>query len=74
MKGYGNLLVVDHGGSYYSVYAHLDEFTCALNDQLRASAIVGRVGRGVLSEAASLYFEIRKEGIPEDPLTWVSQL
>ncbi len=74
MKGYGNLLVVDHGGSYYSVYAHLDEFTCALNDQLLALAIVGRVGRGVLSDTASLYFEIRKGGIPEDPLTWVSQL
>ncbi len=74
MKGYGNLLVVDHGGGYHSVYAHLDEFTCALNDQLKTSDIVGRVGRGVLSDVASLYFEIRKGGIPEDPLTWVSQL
>ena len=74
MKGYGNLLVVDHGGSYYSVYAHLDEFSCALNDQLQALDIVGRVGRGGLSDTASLYFEIRKGGVPEDPLTWVSQL
>ncbi len=74
MKGYGNLLVVDHGGGYYSIYAHLEEFACQINDQLRASDIVGRVGRGVLSDTPSLYFEIRKGGIPEDPLIWISQL
>ncbi|MBN2809723.1 MAG: peptidoglycan DD-metalloendopeptidase family protein [Deltaproteobacteria bacterium] len=74
MKGYGNLLVVDHGGGYYSIYAHLEAFACSLNDYLRTSDIVGQVGRGVLSETASLYFEIRKDGIPEDPLSWVSQM
>ena len=74
MKGYGNLLVVDHGGGYYSIYAHLEEFACRINDHLQSSDMIGRVGRGVLSDASSLYFEIRKDGIPEDPLTWVSQL
>ncbi len=74
MKGYGNLLVVDHGGGYYSIYAHLEDFACRINDRLRAFDIVGRVGQGVLSDAPSLYFEIRKGGIPEDPLIWVSQL
>ena len=74
MKGYGNLLVVDHGGGYYSIYAHLDEFVCRINDHLQSLDMVGRVGRGILSDASSLYFEIRKGGIPEDPLTWVSQL
>ena len=74
MKGYGNLLVVDHGGGYYSIYAHLEAFACRINDRLQAFDIVGRVGQGVLSDASSLYFEIRKGGIPEDPLTWISQL
>lgn len=74
MKGYGKLLVVDHGGGYYSIYGHLEEFICKVNDQLQATDIVGRVGRGAFSESASLYFEIRKGGVPEDPLTWVSQL
>ena len=74
MKGYGNLLVVDHGGGYYSIYAHLEEFACRINDLLQAFDIVGQVGQGVLSEIPSLYFEIRKGGIPEDPLTWVSLL
>lgn len=74
MKGYGNLLVVDHGGGYYSIYAHLDGFTCRINDNLQALDIVGQVGQGVLSDVPSLYFEIRKGGIPEDPLVWISQL
>ncbi len=74
MKGYGNLLVVDHGGGYYSIYAHLEDFACRINDRLRAFDVVGRVGQGALSDIPSLYFEIRKGGIPEDPLIWVSQL
>ncbi|MCK5681334.1 peptidoglycan DD-metalloendopeptidase family protein [bacterium] len=74
MKGYGNLLVVDHGGGYHSVYAHLDKFSCVVNDQLKALDVIGEVGSGVFSETPSLYFEIRQGGVPEDPLVWVSQL
>ena len=74
MKGYGNLLVVDHGGGYHSVYAHLDKFTCKVHDQLKGADIVGGVGSGLFSETPSLYFEIRKDGVPEDPLIWIKQL
>lgn len=74
MKGYGNLLVVDHGGGYHSVYAHLDKFNCKVHDQLKAADVVGGVGSGVFSDTPSLYFEIRKDGVPEDPLVWIKQL
>ena len=74
MKGYGNLLVVDHGGGYYSVYAHLDKFTCSVNDRLKALDIIGEVGQGLFSNTSSLYFEIRKGGVPEDPMIWISEL
>ncbi len=74
MKGYGNLLVVNHGGGYYSVYAHLDKFSCMLNDHLQALDVIGNVGQGQFSDTSSLYFEIRKDGVPEDPLIWISQL
>jgi len=74
MKGYGNLLVVNHGGGYYSVYAHLDKFACTVNDHLQALDVVGKVGQGQFSDTPSLYFEIRKDGVPEDPLIWISQL
>jgi septal ring factor EnvC (AmiA/AmiB activator) len=74
MKGYGNLLVVDHGGGYVSVYAHLRHLACRVNDYLKSRQVVGEVGIGAFSDVPSLYFEIRRDGIPEDPLTWVSQL
>ncbi len=74
MKGYGNLLVADHGGGYCSVYAHLREFSCKVGDHLKSRQVIGDVGNGVFSDIPSLYFEIRKNGVPEDPLTWVSQI
>ncbi len=74
LKGYGNLLVVDHGAGYFSIYAHLQEFNCRLGDKVVAGQQVGRVGVGIFSDTPSLYFEIRNNGVPEDPLTWVSQL
>ncbi len=74
MKGYGNLLVVNHGGGYYSVYAHLDKFACKVNDHILAQDVVGNVGQGQFSDTPTLYFEIRKDGVPEDPLIWISQL
>ncbi len=74
MKGYGNLLVVNHGGGYYSVYAHLEKFNCTVNDHLQAQDVVGNVGSGQFSDTPSLYFEIRKDGVPEDPLIWISQI
>jgi len=74
MKGYGNLLVVDHGGGFFSVYAYLEDFSCRIKDRLQGSEIIGRVGRGGISNEPALYFEIRRDGVPEDPLTWVSDM
>ena len=74
MKGYGRLLVIDHGAGYYSIYAYLEEFSRQVNDEVAGSEIIGRVGRGGLSNTPALYFEIRREGVPEDPLTWVTEL
>ncbi|MBN2707049.1 MAG: peptidoglycan DD-metalloendopeptidase family protein [Deltaproteobacteria bacterium] len=74
MKGYGNLLVVDHGGGFFSIYAYLEEFNCQIEDRLQGSEIIGRVGRGGISNEPALYFEIRRDGVPEDPLTWVSDM
>jgi septal ring factor EnvC (AmiA/AmiB activator) len=74
LKGYGNLLVVDHGSGYFSVYAHLQDFACKVGAVLVNRQVIGRVGVGMFTDGPSLYFEIRKDGVPEDPLTWVSQL
>jgi murein hydrolase activator len=72
-QGYGNLLIIDHGMNYYSLYGHCDEFLVRKGDFVRAEqpiAVAGDIGslRGV-----SLYLEIRYKSRPLDPLQWLKR-
>jgi septal ring factor EnvC (AmiA/AmiB activator) len=71
-KGYGNLLIVDHGDSYYSLYAHASELLVQVGDQVKRHQIVGRTGDGGSLQSPALYFEIRHQGKPENPLEWLA--
>ena len=62
--GYGNLVIVDHGGGFYSLYSNLDEMTARVGSELTAGAKIGTV-------ADYLHFEIRKDGKPVNPLDWL---
>lgn len=69
-SGYGNMLIIDHGERYYSVYAHLSELLKKSGDSVRRGEAIGRVGDSDSLSGARLYFEIRKDGRPVDPLPW----
>jgi septal ring factor EnvC (AmiA/AmiB activator) len=69
-KGYGLMVVVDHGGKHHSLYAHLGEARVQPGQRLAAGEEVGTVGPGTL-EGPGLYFEMRFQGRPEDPLEWL---
>jgi septal ring factor EnvC (AmiA/AmiB activator) len=71
-KGYGNLLIVDHGDSYYSLYAYASELLVRVGERLKRQQVVGRTGEGVSLNAPALYFEIRHQGKPENPLEWLA--
>jgi murein hydrolase activator len=71
-KGYGNLLIVDHGDSYYSLYAYASELSVRVGERLTRQQVVGRTGEGVSLNAPALYFEIRHQGKPENPLEWLA--
>jgi septal ring factor EnvC (AmiA/AmiB activator) len=71
-KGYGNLLIVDHGASYYSLYAHASELLVQVGDRLKRQQVVGRTGEGGSLNGPALYFEIRHQGKPENPLEWLA--
>jgi septal ring factor EnvC (AmiA/AmiB activator) len=73
-KGYGNLLVVDHGGGFYSLMAHLDVLEKAVGDELQQGAEVGTVGDTGSLKGAYLYFELRDGQKPLDPERWLSRL
>jgi len=74
LKGYGNLIIIDHGEGYYSIYGHLLEFKAKVNENIRQREVIGSVGDTDSLIGPALYFEIRKHGKPQDPLEWVSPM
>ena len=70
LDGYGRLLIVDHGGGYHSLYAHLSEFGVATGQQIRGREVVGRSGESGSLEGPKLYFELRQQGVPVNPQEW----
>lgn len=73
-KGYGNLIILDHGGNYYTLYAHADEIMVKAGDQVKTRQLLGKVGDTDSVKGAHLYFEVRANGKPEDPQHWLAKL
>ena len=65
-----NLVIVEHGERAFSLYGHLSSIQVAQGERLPAQAPVGRSGLNPNGTAA-LYFELRVDGKPVDPLQWL---
>ena len=70
--GYGNLVILDHGDKAYTLYGHLSSVTVKKGDRVDAQGTVGLTGRDP-SGNPSLYFELRVDGAPVDPLQWLKR-
>lgn len=66
-KGYGKLVIVDHGNSYHTLYGHALHLDRGVGDRVKAGEILARAG---FPGTGGLYFEIRHHGVPLDPLSW----
>ncbi len=71
LRGYGNLLILDHGGGYHSLMAHLSTLEPAVGATVAAGEVVGAVGDTGSLKGAYLYFEIRRGGQAVDPALWL---
>jgi septal ring factor EnvC (AmiA/AmiB activator) len=69
--GYGRMVIVDHGGSYFTVSGHLDELGVALGDRLAAGDALGSAGETGSLTGPRLYFEIRRGAEALDPADWL---
>ncbi|TET44608.1 hypothetical protein E3J62_09845 [candidate division TA06 bacterium] len=69
--GYGQVIIIDHGGGYYSLYAHLSSILIDVGDSVRERDIIGEVGDSGSLEGSRLHFEIREQGRPADPAIWL---
>ncbi len=71
--GYGNLLIIDHGDRFHTVIGHALELLKGVNDWVETGEPIAKVGGTGLLGGASLYFEVRQDGKPVDPVEWFSQ-
>jgi len=71
LQGYGQMVIVDHGDGVMSLYGHNKRILKAVGDQVRQSDTIATMGNTAGLKRAALYFEIRKNGIAQDPLKWV---
>jgi septal ring factor EnvC (AmiA/AmiB activator) len=70
-KGYGNMIIIDHGNNYYTIYAHLEETFKSKGDAVETREVIATVGDTGSIGGAKLYFEVRHHGKPENPLEWL---
>ncbi|MBI4686466.1 MAG: peptidoglycan DD-metalloendopeptidase family protein [Nitrospirae bacterium] len=70
-KGYGQLLIINHGEGYHTLYANLSEIFHKVGDTIKEYQPIGRAGVSGILNVPSLYFEIRHKGKPVNPLYWL---
>lgn len=72
LRGFGNLLILDHGRRYMSLYAYNDGLLRQLGDSVRSGDPIAHVGQSGGAGESGLYFELRHDGRAFDPLQWVA--
>jgi len=72
LRGFGNLLIIDHGDGYLTVYGNNESLFKQAGDKVRSGEAVASVGNSGGNPESGLYFELRHQGQALDPLKWVS--
>ena len=67
------MVIVDHNNGYETYYAHLSEINVQVGDVLAKGDVLGKVGNTGFSTGPHLHFEVRKDGVPQDPQQYISQ-
>ena len=72
-KGYGKLIIIDHGNGFYSLYGNLSKLDLVKGDHAAKGAIIGLAGDTGSMKGSKLYFEIRRNGEAQDPMLWLAK-
>jgi murein hydrolase activator len=73
LRGYGNIVIIDHGAGYLSLYGHNESIVKQVGDNINAGEAIASVGSTGGSLDSGVYFELRQDGKPFDPMRWVGQ-
>jgi septal ring factor EnvC (AmiA/AmiB activator) len=71
LRGYGSFIIIDHGGGYYTLYAHLDEIDVEIGQKVSPGERIGSVGESGSLSGPRLHFELRKGKEQLDPELWL---
>ena len=69
-KGYGRHVVIDHGFSYKTLYAHMDKILAKKGQKIKRGDVIGYLGNTGLSTGPHLHYEVRKNNKPIDPINF----
>jgi septal ring factor EnvC (AmiA/AmiB activator) len=70
LQGYGSLIIIDHGQGYMTVHGFNQSLYKHIGDSVTAGDVIASVGKSGGRKQSGLYFGIRKQGMPVDPLSW----
>lgn len=73
LKGYGNLIIINHGDSFYTLYAHVEEFFKKKGELVDTSEVIALAGDTGSIKGPCLHFEVRHHGKPVDPMKWLKK-
>ena len=73
LRGFGLLIIIDHGDGYLSLYGNNESLLREAGDWVRPGEVLAYAGNSGGRSQASLYFEIRKDGKPQNPLRWLKR-
>lgn len=73
LRGFGNMIIVDHGGQYLSLYSNNQAVFKRAGDSVKTGDVIASAGNSGGNEESGLYFELRHQGRVFDPLSWVGK-
>jgi septal ring factor EnvC (AmiA/AmiB activator) len=71
LRGYGNMIIIDHGLRYYTITSQAGEILKAEGNEVETGEVIGITGDSHTLLGAGLHFEIRRGSTPEDPMLWL---
>jgi septal ring factor EnvC (AmiA/AmiB activator) len=72
-KGYGRLVILEHGPGFHTLYGHLSQAVVKAGDRVARGQVIGLAGDTGSLRGPRLYFEVRRNGEAEDPFLWLAK-
>ncbi len=72
LRGFGNIIILDHGDGYMSLYGDNETLLKNVGEFVHGGEVIAEVGNSGGNSESGLYFELREQGVPLDPMKWVN--